>query len=263
VARFPDKHKSDITQQMKIYKSKRKSRTGDCDLSSDNEEASCSAKQLLDYLCHDIHSALRVKDKAAREVTTAEALRLSSASLEKKATPSEMDKLIKQIASLKAQLQAPPAPAPAGTPVRALVAAPEQPAPPRHAAKPRPKKALANYRDFVLTPAMRNCSNCNERYLDRDRPNRPPPEPLRAPATAAGAGTADPPKVRAPRPATVVPRATAPDPPTTSAAQPPPVLVPANDKPAPALTTRRFAPVRAPAPALSALCFGIEPTENG
>jgi len=136
VARFPDKHQSDIAQQMKIYKSNRKSRTGDCDLSSDDEEAcSCSAKQLLDYLCHDIHSALRVKDKAAREVTTAEALRLSSASLEKKATPSEMDKLIKQIASLKAQLQAPPAPAPAGTPVQALAAAPEQPAPPRHAAR--------------------------------------------------------------------------------------------------------------------------------
>jgi len=91
VSRFPDKHKSDITQQMKIYKSNRKSRTGDCNLSSDNEETSCPAKQLLDYLCHDIHSALRVKDKAAREVTTAEALRLSSASLEKKATPSEMD----------------------------------------------------------------------------------------------------------------------------------------------------------------------------
>jgi len=120
VSRFPDKHKSDITQQMKIYKSNRKSshRTGDCNLSSDDEETSCcSAKQLLDYLCHDIHSALRVKDKAAREVTTAEAFRLSSASLKKKATPSEMDKLIKQIASLKAQLQAPPAPAPAGTPV--------------------------------------------------------------------------------------------------------------------------------------------------
>jgi len=253
VARFPDKHRSDITQQMKIFKSNRKSRTGDCDLSSDDEEASCSAKQLLDYLCHDIHSALRVKDKAAREVTTAEALRLSSASLEKKATPSEMDKLIKQIASLKAQLQAPPAPA----------AAPEQPAPPRHAAKPRPKNALANYRDFVLTPAMRNCSNCNERHLDRDCPNRPPPEPLRAPATAAGAGTADPPKVRAPRPAAVALRATAPDLPTAAAAQPPPVPVPANDTPAPALTTRRFAPARAPAPALSALRFGIEPTENG
>jgi len=228
VALFPDKHRSDITQQMKIYKSNHKSRTGDCDLSSDDEEASCSAKQLLDYLCHDIHSALRVKDKAAREVTTAEALRLSSASLEKKATPSEIDKLIKQIASLKAQLQAPPAPAPAGTPVRALAAAPEQPAPPRHAAKPWPKNALANYRDFVLTPAMRNCSNCNERHLDRDCPNRPPPEPLRALATAAGAGTADPPKVRAPRPAAI---------PTTEAAQPPPVPMPANDKPAPALTT--------------------------
>ena len=89
-----------------------------------------------------------------------------------------MDKLIKQIASLKAQLQAPPASAPAGTPVRALAVAPEQPAPPR--AKPRPNSKLANYRDFVLTPAMRNCSNCNERHLDRDCPNRPPPEPLRA-----------------------------------------------------------------------------------
>jgi len=253
VARFPDKHRSDIAQQMKIYKSNRKSRTGDCDLSSDDEEASCSAKQLLDYLCHDIHSALRVKDKAAREVTTAEALRLSSASLEKKAAPSEMDKLIKQIASLKAQLQAPPASAPAGTPVRALAVAPEQPAPPRHAAKPRPNPKLANYRDFVLTPTMRNCSNCNERHLDRDCPNRPPPEPLRAPATAAGAGTADPPKVRAPRPAAVAPRATAPDLPATAAAQPPPAPVPAVDKPAPALTTRRFAPARTPAPALSAL----------
>jgi len=81
VARFPDKHRSDIAQQMKIYKSNHKSRTRTAsDLSSDDEEASCSAKQLLDYLCHDIHSALRVKDKAAREVTTAEALRLSSAS---------------------------------------------------------------------------------------------------------------------------------------------------------------------------------------
>ena len=143
VARFPDKHRSDIAQQMKIYKSNRKSRTGDCDLSSDDEEASCSAKQLLDYLCHDIHSALRVKDKAAREVTTAEALRLSSASLEKKAAPSEVDKLIKQIASLKAQLQAAPASAPAGTPVRALAVAPEQPEPPR--ARPRPNSKLATY----------------------------------------------------------------------------------------------------------------------
>jgi len=110
VLRFPDKHKSDITQQMKIYKSNCKSshRTGDCDLSSDNnEETSCSAKQLLGYLCHDIHSALRVKDKAAREVTTAEALRLSSANLEKKVAPSVMDKLIKQIASLKAQAPSP------------------------------------------------------------------------------------------------------------------------------------------------------------
>jgi len=110
---------------------------------------------------------------------------------------------------------------------------------------------------------MHNCSNCNERQLDCDCPNRPPPEPLRAPATAAGAGTADPPKARAPRPAAVVPRATAPDLPTAAAAQPPPVPVPANDTPAPALTTRRFAPARAPAPALSALRFGIEPTENG
>jgi len=160
VARFPDKHRSDIAQQMKIYKSNRKSRTGDCDLSSDDEEASCSAKQLFDYLCHDIHSALRVKDKAA--VITAEALRLSSASLEKKAAPSEMDRLIKQIASLKAQLQATPASAPAGMLVRALAVAPEQPAPPR--AKPRPNSKLANYRDFVLTPAMRNCSNCNEHH---------------------------------------------------------------------------------------------------
>ena len=41
---------------------------------------------------------------------------------------------------------------------------------------------------------MCNCSNCNERHLDRDCPNRPPPEPLCAPATAAGAGTADPPQ---------------------------------------------------------------------
>jgi len=105
-----------------------------------------------------------------------------------------MDKLmIKQIASLKAQLRAPPAPAPAGTLMRALAAAPEQPVPPRYAAKPRPKNAHANYRDFVFTPTMRNCSNCNERHLDRDCPNRPPPKPLRAPATAASAGTADPP----------------------------------------------------------------------
>ena len=263
VARFPDKHRSDIAKQMKIYKSNRKSRTGDCNLSSDDEEASCSAKQLLDYLCHDIHSALRVKDKAAREVTTAEALRLSSANLEKKAAPSEMDKLIKQIASLKAQLQAPPASVPAGTPVRALAVAPEHPAPPRPTAKPQPN-SKANYsRDFVLTPAMRNCSNCNERHLDRDCPNRPPPEPLRAPATAAGAGTADPPKVRAPRPVAVAPRATAPDLPAAAAAQPPPAPVPAVNKPAQALTTRRFATAHAPAPALSALRYGIEPTENG
>jgi len=264
-SRFPDKHKSDITQRMKIYKSNHKLSlwTGNCNLSSDDEETSYSAKQkqLLNYLCHDIHSALRVKDKAARKVTTAEALRLSSANLKKKAAPSEMDQLIKQIASLKAQLQAPPAPAPAGTPVRALAAAPEQPVPPRYAAKPRPKNAYANYRDFVLTPTMRNCSNCNERHLDRDCPNRPPPKPLRAPATAAGAGTADPPKQRASRPAAVAPRATAPEQPATAPPPPPLAPVPMSEKPAPALTTRHFAPARTPAPALSALRFGIEHTE--
>jgi len=199
VARFPDKHRSDIAQQIKIYKSNRKSRTGDCDLSSDDEEASCSAKRAprLPLPRHPQRPARQGQGRARGHYRGGPppTPRLAS---RKKASPSEMDKLIKQIASLKAQLQAPPTSAPAGTPVRALAVAPEHPAPPRHAAKPRPNPKLANYRDFVLTPTMRNCSNCNEHHLDQDCPNRPPPEPLRAPATAAGAGTADPPKVRAP-----------------------------------------------------------------
>ena len=145
--------------------------------------------------------------------------------------------------------------------MRALTAAPEQPVPPRYAAKPRP--AHVNYRDFVITSNMRNCSHCNERHLDRDCPNRPPPEPIRAPATAASAGTADPPKQRASRPAAVPQRATAPEQPAAAPPPPPIASVPVSEKPAPALTTRRFAPARTPTPALSALRFGIEHTEIG
>jgi len=113
-----------------------------------------------------------------------------------------MDKLIKQIASLKAQLQAPPAPAPAGTPVRALAAAPEQPAPPRHAAKPRPKNALAaNYRDFVLTPACATAPTATSAIWTATAPtgHHPshcapqPPRPAPAPRTLPKCAHRDPP----------------------------------------------------------------------
>jgi len=75
MSRFPDKHKSDIPQQMKIcYKSNRKSRlrTGDCDLSSNDEETSCSplsSSSTTSATTSTAPCALRVKDKAAREVT--------------------------------------------------------------------------------------------------------------------------------------------------------------------------------------------------
>ena len=113
---------------------------------------------------------------------------------------------------------------------------------------------------------MRNCSNCNERHLDRDCPNRPPTEPLRAPATAAGAGTADPPKQRAScasRPATIAPRATAPELPATCHRDDTAATCPGTGEQK-ARPSANHSALRSRAhPRTSALRFGIEHTKIG
>jgi len=88
------------------------------------------------------------------------------------------------------------------------------------------------------------------------RPPRPALAPRTLPSSGHHAHRDRPPSPRGQQPPSYLLPATATTP-------PPPVPVLVSKKPAPALTTRRFAPARTPAPALSALRFGIEHTKIG